>query len=148
MLTIGDLNHPPPGRVAFDRPVPEIPAQALELVPALARRAEDIVLTKRGWSAFSADRLHEMLREASVTQIMLAGLATSYGIESTARQAYDLGYNVVIVTDAINIPQRESHDNSITRVFPALGQLANTDEILALLGRMRAHTPVTEDAEQ
>lgn len=135
VLTVGDLNHPPPGRTEFERPTSAIPAAALGLVPPLTPQRGDIVLSKRGWSAFSADGLHHTLREASTTQVVLAGLATSYGIESSARQAYDLGYNVVIVTDAINNPQRESHDNSLTWVLPALGQLATTDELLALLQR-------------
>lgn len=74
-----------------------------------------------------------MLRDREITQVVLVGFATSYGIESIARQAYDLGYHVVIVGDAINNLQAEGHEHSMARVFPALAQVCSTDEILTLL---------------
>jgi nicotinamidase-related amidase len=65
---------------------------------------------------------------------VLAGLATSFGVESTARQAYDLGYSVVVAADAISDPNPDAHTASLTRVFPALGQSGPTDTIIGLLG--------------
>lgn len=61
-------------------------------------------------------------------------MATSIGVESTARSAYDLGYNVVLVTDAMTDRTPEAHDNSVSRIFPRLGETATTAEVLKLLG--------------
>ncbi|MET0860021.1 MAG: isochorismatase family protein, partial [Microbacterium sp.] len=71
--------------------------------------------------------------ERGVTQVVLAGVATSFGVESTARGAYDLGYNVVVATDAITDLRMESHDASVTRVFPVLALTGSTAEIIAAL---------------
>ena len=133
-LITTDLNHPPVGRTAYsDRVRPAIPDAALALLPELGPGDDDILLGKRGWSAFAGTDLDGMLRDRGVTQVVLVGLATSYGIESTARQGYDLGYHVVIVGDAINNPQAEGHEHSMTRVFPVLAQVTITDDVLALL---------------
>ena len=69
-----------------------------------------------------------------VTQIVLTGVATSVGVESTARAAYDHGYHVVLATDAMTDLTAEAHANSIERIFPRLGQTATSEEVLDLLG--------------
>ena len=68
-----------------------------------------------------------------MTQVVIARVATSYGIESTARDAYDRGYHVTIAADAITDPTPEGHQRGLERVFPALGQVGTTAEIIALL---------------
>ncbi|MBO1756955.1 cysteine hydrolase family protein [Allobranchiibius sp. CTAmp26] len=131
VLTETDLNNPPPGDTAVsDRPRPNVPAAALNLAPELDLSADDIVLTKRGWSAFAGTGLDGLLRDRNITHVLLVGLATNYGIESTARQAYDLGYNVVIAIDAINNPQIEGHEHALSRVLPALSRLSTTDKLI------------------
>jgi len=65
--------------------------------------------------------------------VVLTGVATSFGIESSARQAYDLGYNVAIVVDAVTDPNPQAHEESVTRLFPTLGQTGTSAELLALL---------------
>jgi hypothetical protein len=69
-----------------------------------------------------------------ITQIVLTGVATSIGVESTARAAYEHGYNVTLATDAMTDLAAESHDHALTRIFPRLGETGTTTEILALLG--------------
>ena len=64
---------------------------------------------------------------------MIAGIATSIGVESTARQAHEFGFNVTLATDAMTDMRPEAHENSVQRIFPRLGETATTDEILALL---------------
>jgi nicotinamidase-related amidase len=66
---------------------------------------------------------------------VITGVATASGVESTARQAYDLGYNVTLAIDAMTDRRAEAHDYSITRVFPRLGQTGATRDIIALLDR-------------
>jgi nicotinamidase-related amidase len=134
VLTQADLNDPPTGRTAVsDGHRPTASAAELELIPELDRAAGDVVISKRGWSAFAGTGLDDLLRERQITQVVLVGLATNYGIESTARHAYDLGYNVIIVSDAINNPNVEGHEHAMTRVLPALAQVIPTDAVIALL---------------
>jgi isochorismate hydrolase len=84
------------------------------------------------------------LKERGVTQVVIAGVATSFGVESTARQAYDDGYNVTLAIDAMTDVRAESHEHSVTRVFPVLGETGSTADILALLdaiGQLFASEP-------
>jgi nicotinamidase-related amidase len=68
-----------------------------------------------------------------VTQVVLAGVATSIGVESTARHAYELGFNVSLVIDAMADLNPDAHANSIARIFPRLGETGTTEELVALL---------------
>jgi len=87
------------------------------------------------WSCFASTPLHALLQERAVTQVVISGIATSFGVESTARHAYDLGYNVVLATDAMTDLRAEAHDNSVSRIFPVLGETGTTCDILALAQR-------------
>ncbi|MEP6648523.1 MAG: isochorismatase family protein [Lapillicoccus sp.] len=68
-----------------------------------------------------------------MTQIVLGGVATSMGVESTARAAHEHGYHVTRAIDAMAGLSAESHQNSVERIFPRLGETGTTDEIIALL---------------
>jgi nicotinamidase-related amidase len=103
------------------------------LVDELGDHPEDIVVTKRNWSAFYGTDLDLQLRRRGVTQIVLTGIATSIGVESTARAAHEHGYHVVLATDAMADANEDAHRNSVERIFPRLGERATTAEILALL---------------
>lgn len=123
----------PPGRTTYGpRPQPEGWA---DLVPELSPTSSDLLVTKEGWSALTGTNLHERLLDLGVTELVLAGLATSYGVESTARSAYDLGYHVVVATDAVSDVSVAGHEGSLARVYPALGTLATTDEIVHAIDR-------------
>lgn len=111
----------------------EQPADWAELVPEIQPAPSDLRVTKRGWGAFTGTDLHQQLLDRDITQVVLAGLATSYGVESTARSAYDLDYDVVVVTDAVSDVSADGHDGSLARIYPALGRLSAADEIVALL---------------
>lgn len=132
-LIRADLNNPPVGRTTYDRPRPAVPQAALELVPEVMSAPGDIVITRSGWSAFAGTDLHEQLQSRRVTEVVIAGLATNFGVESTARAAYDLGYNVVVAVDAVNSPTPDGHELSLKQLIPALGQTGATEEILRLL---------------
>ncbi|MFT4044347.1 MAG: isochorismatase family cysteine hydrolase [Gordonia sp. (in: high G+C Gram-positive bacteria)] len=123
----------PPGRTEYSGRVPtSFPAQFSELPEAIATLAADIRIAKTSWGAFVGTQLHDELSARGITQVVLAGLATSFGIESSAREAYDLGYSVIIATDAISDPNPASHEHSLRQVFPALAELAITADIIAL----------------
>jgi nicotinamidase-related amidase len=94
-------------------------------------------VTKMTWGAFHETPLDASLRDLRVTQIVLAGIATSAGVESTARSAHEHGYNVVLATDAMTDRDPVAHSNSIERIFPRLGETATTSEILDMLEATR-----------
>jgi nicotinamidase-related amidase len=75
------------------------------------------------------------LRAASVTQVVVCGVATSFGVESTARHAFELGFNVTLAVDAMTDMSAEAHANSLERIFPRLGETGVTKDIIDLLGR-------------
>jgi nicotinamidase-related amidase len=124
----------PPGRTDLSRPAGAAasapPAGAADLVTELDAQPDDILITKVRWGAFYDTPLHDRLAELGVTQVVLVGIATSIGVESTARSAHEYGYNVVLATDAMTDRDLEAHANSVERIFPRLGETATTAEIL------------------
>lgn len=93
----------------------------------------DITVTKQTWGAFHGTDLDAELRRRGVTQVVIGGVATSMGVESTARAAHEHGYHVTIATDAVTDLDPVSHEHSLTRVFPKLGETGSTAELIALL---------------
>jgi nicotinamidase-related amidase len=104
-----------------------------EIVPELNQQPTDHTVTKKTWGAFTNTDLAEFLKARSVTQVVIAGIATSIGVESTARQAHELGLNVTLAIDAMADGNPDAHTNSITRIFPRLGETGATQEIIDLL---------------
>jgi len=122
-----------PGRTDAEAPKFSFPPDWSELVPELDQQPPDLLVTKQRWGAFLGTSLDEHLRQRGVTQIFLAGISTSAGVESTARSAYDLGYHVVFVIDAMTDRSADAHNHSIEKIFPRLGETDTTDNILKLL---------------
>lgn len=114
-----------------------LPADWAEIIDELDTQPSDHLITKRRRSAFHDTGLDTLLRNLGVTQVVLAGISTSAGVESTARSASDHGYHVVLATDAMTDPDPDAHDHSVRRVFPKLGETATTDELLDLLPATR-----------
>lgn len=110
------------------------PSDWADLVDELDARPDDHLVTKVRWGAFHDTSLDAHLRQLGVTQVVLAGIATSIGVESTARSAYDHGYHVVLAIDAMTDRDPAAHDNSVERIFPKLGEVTTTTAILDLLG--------------
>lgn len=129
----------PPGRVEAQirRRDGDVPANASEIVADLAGHSEDIVVTKRNWGAFHGTDLDVQLRRRGVTQIVLTGIATSFGVESTARAAHEHGYHVTLAVDAMSDLDAESHEHALTKIFPRLGETGTTAEILELFTKTR-----------
>lgn len=126
-----------PGRTDAGPPKLPFPADWSELVPELQRQPSDHLVTKQRVGAFIGTSLDQYLRERGVTQVVLAGISTSVGVESTGRSAYDLGYNVAFVVDAMTDRNAEAHGHSVERVFPRFGETTTTEQVLALLGQLR-----------
>ncbi len=122
-----------PGRTDGGRPNFSFPPDWTDLVPELEQQPGDHLVTKQRWGAFLGTDLDEILRQGGVTQIVLTGVATSFGVESTARSAYDLGYNVALVLDAMTDRDAEAHANSASKIFPRLGETVTTEDVLNAL---------------
>jgi nicotinamidase-related amidase len=127
-----------PGRTEQPRRTGDFPPDWTELLPELNRQPQDHLVTKRTWGAFTGTGLEDWLRSQNVTQVVICGVATSIGVESTARQAYEAGFNVTLALDAMTDLNAEAHENSLAHIFPRLGETGRTDEILALLEVGRA----------
>ncbi|GAA1953243.1 isochorismatase family protein [Catenulispora subtropica] len=122
-----------PGRTEQARPARPRPEGWDRIIADLAGHPGDLLVTKRNWSAFYGTDLDLHLRRRGVTQIVLTGIATSIGVESTARAAHEHGYHVTVATDAVTDSSADAHANSVERIFPRLGETGTTAEILALL---------------
>lgn len=122
-----------PGRSERAPRTTAFPAGWTNLLPELERYPDDHIVTKRTWGAFTGTDLEPWLRERGVTQVVVVGVATSAGVESTARFAHELGFNVALAVDAMTDMSLEAHDNSVQRIFPKLAETGTCDDVLALL---------------
>ncbi|MFD4552792.1 isochorismatase family protein [Streptomyces sp. NPDC058469] len=123
-----------PGRTAQQRAGGATRAEGWDvIVDDLAGHPGDIHIVKRNWGAFHGTDLYVQLRRRGITQIVLTGIATSIGVESTARAAHEHGYHVTLATDAMSDLDAISHAHSIERIFPRLGETGTSAEILELL---------------
>lgn len=102
-----------------------------ELIAELNQQPGDLVVLKRQWGAFYGTDLDLQLRRRGLKSIVLCGIATEFGVESTARDAYERNYQLVFAEDAMT--GRNGHANSIANIFPRLGRVRSTDQIVAAL---------------
>jgi nicotinamidase-related amidase len=118
-----------------DAPNPPGPAPAnwLEQPAELASEPGDLHILKRQWGAFHGTELDLQLRRRGIKTIVLAGIATSIGVESTARNAWELGYDIVFAEDATSGPDAASHAHSFEKIFPRIGRVRRTADVLAAL---------------
>ena len=125
-----------PGRTDAGSPKFSLPPDWSELVPELEQHPDDHIVTKLRVGAFIGTRLDDYLRQRGVTQVFVIGISTSFGVESTARSAYDHGYNVVLVVDAMTDRDPDSHRHSVEKIFPRLGETETTGNVLKLLASL------------
>ena len=109
------------------------PADWSEIIPELEKKENDVVVTKRQWGAFYGTELDMELRRRGIKTIVLCGIATNYGVESTARDAYERGYNIIFTEDAMSSRNADDHNFAITRIFPRIGRVRKTEDILDAL---------------
>ncbi len=94
-----------------------------------------IVVKKRNWGAFYGTDLDLQLRRRGIDTIVLAGIATQIGVESTARAAYEHGYQLFLVEDAMSSMDEADHVHSVTKIFPRLGHVVLKADVLRRLGQ-------------
>ena len=106
------------------------PANASELVPELDRQPGDIVVSKRQWGAFYGTDLEQQLRRRGIQTIIMGGIATNMGVESTARDAFDRGYELVFAEDAMAGISPAAEEFAVKTMFPHMGRVRSTDQIV------------------
>jgi nicotinamidase-related amidase len=106
-----------------------------QIVPEIGPKPGDLVITKRQWGAFYGTDLDLQLRRRGVGTIVLGGIATNMGVESTARGAFEHGYAQVFVEDAMASLSAEMHEFTVKNIFPRIGQVRSTDQVIAALAR-------------
>ncbi len=104
-----------------------------KIVAEAGKKPEELLITKRFWGAFDTTPLETELHKRGVETIVLAGISTDIGVETTARSAATLGFNVVVVEDATSARTVEAHQNAFERVFPFLGRVRSAKEVEAAL---------------
>ena len=105
-----------------------IPAIWTALVEGL-REEGDITVLKRHWGAFTGTDLDLQLRRRGVKTIVLGGIATNFGVESTARSAWELGHDVVLVEDACTSTDTNLHQMAINRIFPRISRVVVAEAV-------------------
>ena len=108
-----------------------LPAAASEIAPPAGFQAGDILLTKRHWGAFAGTDLEQQLTSRGIDTVVLTGISTNAGVESTARQGTGLGFAFVVVEDACSSQNAEHHRFAFENIFPRLTRVRTTGEVLA-----------------
>lgn len=121
-----------------DRPSPPpaggYPADWMDFAPALEVARSDIIITKRQWGAFYGTELDLQLRRRGIKTVVLGGVSTNIGVESTGRAAWEHGYGLVFAEDAMSCAGADLHGFAIDNIFPRLGLVRRTADILSALG--------------
>ena len=100
---------------------------------ALKVQDSDLAVTKRQWGAFYGTDLELQLRRRGIDTIVLGGIATNIGVESTARNAWELGFNLVIAEDICSTATTEQHQASVNWIFPRIARVRQSEEVIAAL---------------
>ncbi|NML40765.1 isochorismatase family protein [Chitinophaga sp. G-6-1-13] len=132
MLVRADVNNGLPRDTAVQQQQLEAMKAGgfFDIVPEINVQPEDIHITKGTWSAFPNTPLLGILREKNITNIVLAGVSTSIGVEGTARSANENGFNITFATDAMTDLQLACHEYSLQYILPRIGETGTTADIL------------------
>jgi nicotinamidase-related amidase len=108
----------------------EIPAAASEIADAAGKQEGDLLVTKRHWGAFAQTNLEQELRSRGVETVVIGGIATNIGVESTVRQGTGLGFAFVVVEDACSTFSPEMQEFAFKAIFPRLSRVRTTQQVL------------------
>jgi nicotinamidase-related amidase len=134
-VDVASMIHLPVDVPSRDPNAPPPPAIASELIPESGFQPGDLFITKRSWGAFYGTELDQLLRRSHIRTIILGGVATNIGVESTARAAFDRGYELIFAEDATSSLSAEAHTFAIQNIFPRMGRVRSTQEIVTALAQ-------------
>ncbi|WP_213807229.1 hydrolase [Granulicella sp. dw_53] len=132
-VELAELLNLPVDAPSRDPNAPPPPPAASQLVPESGYQSEDLLIVKRQWGAFYGTQLDQLLRRRGVRTIVLGGIATNMGVESTARAAFDRGYELVFVEDAMTSISAEAHGFVVQSIFPRMGRVRKVSDVLEAL---------------
>ena len=113
-------------------PAPK-PSHWADLVGELGINKNDLVITKRQWGAFYGTDLDMHLRRRGIKTLIVTGISTNIGVESTARDAYERGYNQIIVEDACASLNLDAHEHSFNSTFGRIAKVRSTEQVVEAL---------------
>ena len=122
-----------PVDAASPAPPGGLPADWAEFAPEIGALRAGVVIAKRQWGAFHGTELDLQLRRRGIATVVLAGVATNFGVESTAREAWQHNYAVVVAEDAVSSLGEELHRFSIDKILPRIARVRPTAEIVGAL---------------
>lgn len=134
-VNLHELIRPPADKFVVRDPNAAIPEGANEFVERVKLQPGDKHVIKRQWGAFYGTDLDLQLRRRGIKTVIMTGLATNMGVESTARGAYDRVFELVFAHDAMSGLNGEMHEFSVTQMFPVMGKVRDTSTIVAALQR-------------
>jgi nicotinamidase-related amidase len=126
----------PPGRTDASQGAPggqslaSAPDGYADLLPELEVQGDDLLVVKHARSAFAGTSLAEKLRGLGVTQVVITGVTTGSGVESTARDAHDHGFNVTLPLDAMSDTDAARQEYTVTKIFPRIAETGSTQDVL------------------
>ncbi|MDF5721040.1 MAG: isochorismatase family protein [Rhizonema sp. PD37] len=132
-VDLQDMQHLPTDSSTDNPNASPPPISASKLVPECGYQESDFLITKRQWGAFYGTELDQQLRRRGIKTIVLAGLHTNVGVESTARAAFDMGYEVVFAEDAMSSFNTEMHRFAVQHIFGLMGRVRQSSEIVEAL---------------
>lgn len=115
-----------------------LPADWSDLAPEIAGLPTAVAITKRQWSAFHGTELDLQLRRRGIRSVVVAGIATNFGVESTARDAWQRGYVVIVAEDACTSLEADLHHFAVTKTLPRVSRVRQSGEIAAALQKVAA----------
>lgn len=124
---------------ALKQPVEQpAPARALpqnwwDYPAALAVQPQDIQVVKRQWGAFYGTDLDLQLRRRGIKNVVLGGISTNIGVESTARAAWEHGYALILAEDLCSAADAIQHDHSFRYIFPRIARIADSASVAGAL---------------
>lgn len=132
-VPLNELLHLPSDAPMRTADTPPAPAEASELVPQAGVQPGDVIVAKRQWGAFYGTDFEQQLRRRGIKTIVIGGIATNFGVESTARQAFDRGYPLVFVEDATTSMNEDWHRFAVDNVFIRMGHVRTTQQVIDAL---------------
>jgi nicotinamidase-related amidase len=109
--------------------------EPIQVDPAVAPQAGDMVVTKRRVSAFAGSDLEVILRGHKIEHLVLTGIATSGVVLSTVREAADKDYKLTVLSDGCADLDPEVHGVLVSKVFPRQADVLTVAEWTAGLGK-------------
>ena len=132
-VDLADLLDLPIDKPSHDPGAPPPPDQDSELVHECGYKEGDLLITKRQWGAFYDTGLDQQLRRRDISTIVIGGIATNFGVESTAREGFDRGYQMVFVEDSMTSITAEAHSFVVENIFPSMGRVRTSNDIFDAL---------------